>query len=322
MTATHKRPRATKDPAPYTKLSANLAFQLAGPHTWVAAVTPVLVSYTYCGITYSGNLNLLFALLLLLICIAMQSAVNVLNDYFDFKKGTDSLDNSSEDAFDAVLVYNNINPRSVLIYAIALLVIAGLMGLYLVFQTGWELLVIGLIGAVVLVLYSGGKTPISYLPIGELVSGFVMGGLITLASCYVLSGILEPLVLLIALPCIIGIGMVLFTNNTCDIEKDIPANRKTLAVVLGRERSVKSYRGMIIAWLIVIVAIVGIFYAPGSPFVLIMLLVAFPTLRAILSNPLNQKTRDGAMAQVVTLNGMLTCFYCLAIAAGSVITWI
>lgn len=322
MPTPQHRPTIQKLKNTYTTLSPSLAFQLAGPHTWVAAVTPILLAYTYTGITYSGNINFFLALILLIISVAMQSAVNVLNDYFDFKKGTDSLENSSEDAFDAVLVYHNINPKTVLIYAIALLVVAGALGIYLVIITGWPLLVIGILGALAVVLYSAGRTPISYLPIGEFVSGIVMGGLITLASCYVLSGILDLRVLLISLPCIVGIGMILFTNNTCDIEKDILAHRKTLSVVLGRQTAMRTYRATIVFWLLIIIAIVGIFYAPGMPFVLLLVLAAFPTLRAILANPLNQKSRDGAMAQIITLNILFIAFYCIALLASTCIIWI
>ena len=322
MPTPQHRPTIQKPKNTYTTLSPSLAFQLAGPHTWVAAVTPILLAYTYTGITYSGNINFFLALILLIISVAMQSAVNVLNDYFDFKKGTDSLENSSEDAFDAVLVYHNINPKTVLIYAIALLVVAGALGIYLVIITGWPLLVIGILGALAVVLYSAGRTPISYLPIGEFVSGIVMGGLITLASCYVLSGILDLRVLLISLPCIVGIGMILFTNNTCDIEKDILAHRKTLSVVLGRQTAMRRYRATIVFWLLIIIAIVGIFYAPGMPFILLLVLAAFPTLRAILANPLNQKSRDGAMAQIITLNILFIAFYCIALLASTCIIWI
>lgn len=322
MPTPQHRPTIQKPKNTYTTLSPSLTFQLAGPHTWVAAVTPILLAYTYTGIVYSGNINFFLALILLIISVAMQSAVNVLNDYFDFKKGTDSLENSSEDAFDAVLVYHHINPKTVLIFAIALLVVAGALGIYLVIITGWPLLVIGILGALAVVLYSAGRTPISYLPIGEFVSGIVMGGLITLASCYVLSGILDLRVLLISLPCIVGIGMILFTNNTCDIEKDILAHRKTLSVVLGRQTAMRTYRATIVFWLLIIIAIVGIFYAPGMPFILLLVLAAFPTLRAILANPLNQKSRDGAMVQIITLNILFIAFYCIALLASTCIIWI
>ena len=322
MPAPQQHPTVKKKQETYTRFNPSLAFQLAAPHTWVAALTPILLAYTYTAITYSGNISFLLAFILLVISVAMQSTANILNDYFDYKKGTDSLENSSEDAFDAVLVYNHLNPKTVLAYAIALLVVAALLGFYLVYITGWPLLVLGLIGAVVVVIYSAGKTPISYLPVGEIIIGIVMGGLVTLASCYVLSGILDPLVLLIAIPCIIGIAMILYTNNTCDIEKDIEAHRKTLAVTLGRKTAVNTYKTTIIIWLIAIIAIIGIYYAPGMPFILLLVLAAFPTLRAIFANPLNQKTRDGAMAQIVTLNVVFMSFYCLALATSSLIAWI
>ena len=305
------KPSTASKKVSYSHLAPSLAFRLAAPHTWVAAIMPVLFSIEYSAITYSGKVSILLALILLAICILMQSAVNVLNDYFDFKKGTDSVENSSDDAFDAVLVYNNLNPKSVCALAIGFLIVAAGMGFYLVYLTGWILLVIGLIGALIVFLYSGGKTPISYMPIGELVSGFVMGGLIPLACCYTLSGVFEPLVLLVALPFIFGIGMILFTNNTCDIEKDINAQRKTISVVLE-----------ILVWIVLIAVLVGLFYPTGMPIVMIMVLAAFPVLRAILNNPLNQKTRDAAMSQIVMLNVILGAFYCLSLTSGSFMSWV
>lgn len=316
------KPSTASKKVSYSPLTPCLAFQLAAPHTWVAAIMPVLFSIEYSAITYSGKVSILLALILLAICILMQSAVNVLNDYFDFKKGTDSVENSSDDAFDAVLVYNNLNPKSVCALAIGFLIVAAGMGFYLVYLTGWILLVIGLIGALIVFLYSGGKTPISYMPIGELVSGLVMGGLIPLACCYTLSGVFEPLVLLVALPFVFGIGMILFTNNTCDIEKDINAQRKTISVVLGRDMAPNCYHVAILVWIVLIAVLVGLFYPTGMPIVMIMVLAAFPVLRAILNNPLNQKTRDAAMSQIVMLNVILGAFYCLSLTSGSFMSWV
>ncbi len=306
----------------FAKLSPTLAFQLAAPHTWAAAIMPVLLSYVYCAVTYSPKISISFALILLLICVLMQSAVNVFNDYFDFEKGTDTSENSSEDAFDAVLVYNNLNPTSVLLLGLGLLVLAGILGLYLVYLTSWILLALGVVGALIVVLYSGGKTPISYLPIGEFVSGFVMGGIIPLACCYALSGILDPFVLVVSLPTMIGIGMILFTNNTCDIEKDIPAQRKTLSVLLGRNRAPQVYKACILAWIAVVAVVVGIFYPAGTPITMIMVLAEFPVIRAILNNPLNQRSRTAAMSQIVMLNVIMGAFYCLEISSTNLISWV
>lgn len=306
----------------YSPLTPKLAIQLAAPHTWVAAFIGVMLSCTYVAITYSGTLNLLLSFVLLVICLLMQSSVNVFNDYFDYVKGTDSEDNSSKDAFDAVLVYNKINPRSVLMLAVVFLIFAAILGIYVIYVSGWIPLVIGIVGALVVVAYSGGKTPISYLPIGEFISGGVMGLLIPLACTYVLSGIFDLKILLISLPLAIGIGMILATNNTCDIEKDIPAHRKTLAISLGRKKALSTYRAVYIVFILSVLLLVAIFYTKGLPFLVFMLIGIFPVARALLNNPLIQQSRDAAMSQIVMSNVILTSFYCIALLSSNFIMWI
>lgn len=305
----------------FSPLTPKLAWQLAAPHTWVAAYVGVLLSGVYTIAAYSGHVNLVLLGLLLLICVFMQSSVNVFNDYFDYTKGTDSLENSSEDAFDAVLVYNNLNPKSVLALAIGYLVCAGLIGVYIVYSCGWIPLLIGLIGAIVVVIYSGGKTPISYLPIGEFISGIVMGSLIPLACTYVLSGVLDFFVLVLSIPLAVGIGMILATNNTCDIEKDIDAKRKTLAVVLGRKEATNVYRLVIMLWIILTIILVGILYTKGLPIMAFMLIGIFPVARALFKNPLIQQSREAAMSQIVMLNVIISAFYCLAILVNTTVIW-
>lgn len=292
------------------------------PHTLAPSILAVLFSIIYTAISFSGTINLLLAFVLFLICALMQAAANTLNDYLDYKKGTDSRENSSEDAFDAVLVYNNINPDHVLIFAIAQLIVAALLGCYIVYISGIIPLVIGIIGAVVVVIYSAGRTPLSYLPIGEIAIGITMGGLIPLACVYVLSGVLDWWLALVALPLMIGIGMILATNNTCDIEKDIAAHRHTLAVTLGRDNAVSLYKLVILIWPALMLVLELIFFTPGIIFGVFMVCAAFPVLRAIMCNPLIQASRDGAMAQIISLNIIFISFYCLSIAMAPSIAFI
>ncbi len=63
------------------------------------------------------------ACVLLAICVLMQSAVNTFNDYYDYVKGADSADDNV-DPTDAVLVYNNVNPRAALALAVGFLAAA------------------------------------------------------------------------------------------------------------------------------------------------------------------------------------------------------
>lgn len=302
---------ATERQLPYRSFKPRHALQLAAPHTWAAAVVPVLFS---CALAHhvTGLLDVPMAFVLLVICVLMQSSVNTFNDYFDFIKGTDTEADALE-ADDSTLVNDGIDPRNALILAIALLASSFLLGIFVIWQCGYVPLVIALIGAVAVVLYSGGRSPLSSMPIGELVSGFVMGGLIPLACCYCLMGQLDFLVLVFAIPLIIGIGLIMMTNNTCDIEKDVEADRRTLPVLLGRARARTAYRGAVVVWVVTICAICMAWFPDGVIWLPFMVLCCIPLCKGAWKNPLTQQSRIAAMAAIISLNVALGAFYALCV---------
>ena len=298
----------------HAKLTPVMAFNLAAPHTWPAAIMPTLVAVSAASNVCSLSVSM--CLTLLLIVILMQSAVNTFNDYYDYVKGTDSAEDNVEES-DAVLVYNDINPKSALRLAIGFLVLAFALGIYAIVKAGIIPLIIALVGALFVVLYSAGKSPISYLPLGEAVSGIVMGGLIPLAVYQVITGVLDFRVLLWAIPTIIGVGLIMFTNNTCDIERDIPAGRKTLPVVLGRDKARSLYHAALLLWTIDMIVNVGIWFTPGLIVVPFMLLASFPIVRALWQNPLTPECRLQAMPQALSVNVVYGAFYAASILASS-----
>ncbi|MBR3181681.1 MAG: prenyltransferase [Eggerthellaceae bacterium] len=291
-----------------------MALNLAAPHTWPAAIMPTLIAVAAASVT--GPVSVTMSLALLVIVVLMQSSVNTFNDYYDYVKGSDSAEDNV-DPSDAVLVYNNIDPKSALRLAVGFLAVAFLLGIYAIVKAGFAPLVIAIVGALFVVLYSAGKSPISYLPLGEVVSGVVMGGLIPLAVYQVLTGILDFKLLLIAVPTIIGVGLIMFTNNTCDIERDIPSGRKTLPVLLGRERAVVWYRIALIVWIAFIVLNTAIFYTPGLLIVPFMVLAAYPLAKALFANSFTPDRRLQAMPQILSVNVVLGAFYAAAILCNS-----
>ncbi|MCL2826973.1 MAG: prenyltransferase [Eggerthellaceae bacterium] len=298
----------------FSPLKPRLALQLAAPHTWPASILPVLFASSLVVID-QGSVSVALMATLLGISILMQAAANTLNDYFDYVKGADSLDNQV-DPNDAVLVYHNVNPRSVLILAIGFLAAAVAGGVYVIASAGWIPLGIGVLGVVIIVLYSAGKTPLSYLPMGEVASGFAFGGLIPLACYQVLSSAFDLRVLYLTIPLMLGIALIMFTNNTCDREKDIEAGRKTLAVLLGRPRSLKAYHAVLVIWILAIVVLVACFYTAGLIVVPFMLLTLYPTLKALVSNPLTLQARVSAMAACLNTNIGLGAFFIVAMLIG------
>ena len=231
-------------------LTVKLALQLAAPHTWIASIGPVLFGILFCKLE-RYPLSFWKSILLIFTCIFMQSSVNTFNDYMDYIKGNDTEKDYVEES-DAVLIYNSINPKQALILGIIHLILGAVLGIIACIQSGFLPLGIGCIGGIVVLLYSGGPFPISYLPIGEIISGFVMGILIPLGVAAVSDGKLHNEIFLYALPLMIGIALIMMTNNGCDIEKDLRAKRHTLAVLLGRKNTKNLYHILIVVWLLLI----------------------------------------------------------------------
>ena len=220
---------------------------LAAPQTWAGSIAPATVALAMSW-HRQRSLDIALAVCFFVIVVLMQSAVNAFDDYADFIKGTDTLDNSP-DAQDAVIVYG-MAPRTALISGLCFLLVALLPAAYVIWKCGTVPLVIGAIGTVVLFCYAFGPCPICYLPLGELFCGFVMGGLIPLAGVYMQTRTLDFFVLAEAIPSILGMAVNMFSNNGCDIARDLPAGRKTLACLIGQRRTDALYRCCLLLWFV------------------------------------------------------------------------
>ena len=302
----------------YQNLTVKMAIELAAPHTWPASVMPVLIGITL-SVALKASPSWVICLILLAICVLMQSSVNTFNDYFDYVKGLDSKEDNL-DPTDAVLLYNNIDPKSALKLAIGYLAGAFVLGIYIIYLAGWIPLVIALVGALIVVLYSAGKTPISSLPIGEAVSGIVMGGLITLAVVDVITGTNMWIALLWSVPQIIGIGLIMMTNNTCDIEKDLRTGRRTLPNTIGRDKAVVLYRAFVLVWIISIFLYAFSLHPAAGACAALMLIPGYMiAFRYLLHSPVAAQTRIAQRKGILKAN-LTGAAICLAvIAAVSVI---
>jgi len=246
-----RSPDRSFDISSYKPFTLKAAIELACPPTWVASITSVMIGGV-AAITLNPSTLVTFDLrtigvwfLMLAIAVLMQSAVNTINDYEDFKTGLDTAE-TILDQTDASIVYNEIDPKSARSFAIVLLAVSAILGLIVVFLSAWPLLVVGLIAAAVVVLYSVGPKPISYLPIGEIFAGIFLGAFVICSTYYAMTLTFSPVVITITVPSTITIALILQTNNTCDIGRDITANRRTLPILLGLKRSVRVLR--VLAW--------------------------------------------------------------------------
>ena len=299
-------------PRQYKPLTPRAVVELAAPHTWPASILPAALG-TALSLTRGQPLRPGVLLSTLFAAVLLQCAVNTLNDYADFVKGTDTLENS-DDSTDAALVYHGFNPRCALILGGVFLLLAAACGVYTVVVAGWIPLVIGIIGGIVVLLYSMGRLPISYLPLGEFFSGVVMGGGITLACFTAQSGIFDWKVLWYALPCILTIGLIMLGNNTSDVERDRAAGRHTLAVLLGRRRSALLLKALLVIAMALTAHMVFWNFRGGFFLLPVMVIAAALQLWSFFPSPVDPSVRGQTMRVVVNCHKVINSCYVFMIA--------
>ena len=302
-------PKPTR-PVPLWKNILNLA----APQTWAGSMAPATVAIAISWHKLQ-HIDLIMALCLFVIALLMQSAVNAFDDYADFIKGTDTLENSP-DAQDAVIVYG-MKPRTALIAGICFLLAATIPGAYVVMKLGIVPLIIGIIGGLVLIFYAFGPYPICHLPLGEVCCGFVLGGLMPFAGVYMQTGVLDYFVLVELIPPMLGMAVNMFSNNGCDIAKDKPAGRKTLACLIGQKRTDVLYRICLITWVlspIVVLAVQGRFTS-----VLIYFFISLAYSHLIekqFKRQLGPEERSNVMTGATTLVSLVALAYSIAMIVG------
>ena len=221
----------------------------ARPRTLPAAVAPVL---TGTGIAaYVDEPVWWKAALALVVSLALQVAVNYANDYSDGIRGTDD-----ERVGPMRLVGSGAaTPRAVKTAAFLAFGVAAVAGLVLAATTAWWLVAVGVVCVLAAWFYTGGSKPYGYLGLGE-VMVFVFFGLVAVVgTTYVQTETFE----LLALYGAVGIGAlacaILVVNNLRDIPTDTIAGKRTLAVVLGGERTRYLYALLVGAAAVAVVAV-------------------------------------------------------------------
>ena len=128
-------------------------------------------------------------------------------------------------------------PESVRAGAILTTLAGCLIGLFLVWQSGPLLWLIGIGGVLVAVSYTAGPFPLAYKGLGELAVAIFMGPAIVLGAYYVmfpsLPGPRISELCLISLPIALMVAAILHANNIRDMDADRAVNKRTLAVIFG-----------------------------------------------------------------------------------------
>jgi 1,4-dihydroxy-2-naphthoate octaprenyltransferase len=179
----------------------------------------------------SGFPDLLPYLLMWTATLAVDMGTTAFNNYYDYWRGTDR--HRDIDEPDKVLIHAGVEPGFAFWSAFWCFTAAVVFGLAIAFTGHLWVIPVGAACMAVGFLYTGGPFPISRTPFGELFAGGCLGFVLFAIACGVWGMPPDATVILAGLPSAFVIASILTVNNTCDIEGDTAAGRRTLSILLG-----------------------------------------------------------------------------------------
>lgn len=281
--------------APQGRITPRMLVDMINPGAvLLSALAPALLGVLL-AVEARGAVSPWIAAVAVLIPVLMNASIDLLNDYYDFVRGNDTAENISSET-DAPLAYHHVaDPAPVKRLGIALLVLALALGAWVVAVAGWIPGVIGVSGALIVLAYSGGSHPLSHLPVGEVVAGSTMGGLIPLGVYSALTGRADALVVWKAVPMMLIVAQFMLVNNTCDIERDRQAGRRTLPILIGRAAARKVCTGLTLFWCAQMALVTALWYPKGLAVLAVMFLLCG---RGFLAMCRTHRTPEGKEAAV------------------------
>lgn len=225
-------------------MSIKIFFELVEIKAKTASVLPFLIGLCYSYYHY-GQIHLGYVTIYFIAMFIFNMAVDILDNYNDFKNATDVHDYKEKTN---VIGRENLSLVMIRWMIISMILFSASLGIWLASQVGWPLLWMGLYCYLVGIFYSSGPRPLSSLPLGEFFSGFTMGMMISLITVYLNASDIfqwqaqELLnIAVIALPNTMWIANLMLANNICDLEEDQNNNRYTLVHYLGKPKALKLF---------------------------------------------------------------------------------
>lgn len=212
------------------------------PKTLSAAAVPVMIGTAFAWRNTSEQFNWIPAILCLLFAWIMQIDSNLVNDYFDFKKGNDD--------------ETRLGPKracsegwitsDAMVWGILITTLLGCMtGIPLILYGGLEMVMVGIACVVFCFLYT---TLFSYHGLGDILVLLFFGIIPVCCTYYVCMPLHQQIptgeVIASSIACGLAIDALLIVNNYRDIDNDRSNSKITLAVRLGESKTRRLYESI------------------------------------------------------------------------------
>ena len=217
-----------------------LWLRIIRPQTLFASLCPVLVGLmvAHTLILQSRPCIQLTAMLTVLCALALQILSNLINDYYDYKRGTDK---QGRVGFKRALAEGLVCEREMLTACLVTLSIALILGAVLCYIGGWVIVLIGITAILFAWLYTATPYSLSYLGIADIFVFLYYGVIASWGTVWLqFQSAEQPFDFSLLTPIYAGavcglISMcVLAINNIRDMDDDRLVGKRTIPVRVGK----------------------------------------------------------------------------------------
>ncbi len=282
------------------------------PISFTASIIPVLVGT---AIAAQDEFHPLLFVLALMGSVAIHAGTNLVNDYFDHVKGTDSAESLGPSG---VIQRGVLSARAVLAGGIVAFALGAAVGLVITAMTGWPVLALGIASVLAGYFYTASPFSLAYRGLGEVVVFVFMGPVIVVGAYYVQTQgwAWEPIVA--SVPVGLLVAAILHANNIRDIEGDRRNHKWTLAALAGRPIADYEYVALMLGGYAVIVAMT---IAGAAPWPVLVTLLSLPlAIRLVRFERMQQEPR-GLNVVLAQTAGMHMLFGALLAFGFAVAVW-
>ncbi len=271
------------------------------PLSLTASLIPLLLGAAIAYGTGTG-FNWGLFILTLLGGLMIQAGTNMINDWKDADRDQENVQGIRPFTGGSKMIQLGLISRADMgFFGMLMSGIAAIIGIYLMFQSGWGLLPLILYGLLAGAMYTGEQGKFSFINMTAGVAEFLIattyGVFMTLGAYYVQTGHFSWEVFLISLPVAILVTNVLLINQFQDADSDAKTKKNTLVVRLGKQKS----KNVLIAFFIIAYAIIAILPLIGvAPMALYFAFLSLPF--AIQAMRYTQKNYDKTSIDLISGN--------------------
>ncbi len=203
-----------------------LWFKIIRPHTLFASFCPVLVGLMAEGVSSWG-----VAAVTLLCALSLQILSNLINDYYDFRRGSDKAGRVGPSR---ALAEGKVTEAQMLRALLITLAFCIVSGFFLVLRGGWPILLIGVASLLFAWLYTATRFALSYLGIADVFVFLFYGVVAGAGTAYLQMRGFSWTAYHAGAVCGLISMCLLIINNLRDIEDDRAAGKRTFPVRFGK----------------------------------------------------------------------------------------